>query len=477
MGKVIREDLTYLGIDYQFKLLNQILTDKKFANSILEILNPNYFKDQYLRIIAGTIIDAKQNSEVILDFPSLEYRLLEQLNNELQQRAAINTLRKIQETSLNDTFNVQLTAMKFCKQQELKKSIVEINKIIEKGDVDGYEECARILRKALEHGEEKDDGLGVFDNIDDVLLDDFRKPIPTGIEGLDEIMDGGLSKGELAVILAPFGVGKTTMITKIANTAMNYGYNVLQIFFEDNQKVIQRKHLSCWSGHKLNDLSLHKDELLEIVESKKKEKGVLKLKKFSSDGTTIPIIRNYIRKLIANGFRPDLVLVDYIDCVEPSKKFDDVNVGEGSVMRQFESLLSEFDMAGWTAIQGNRSSIKADVVEADQMGGSIKKAQIAHFVVSIAKTLDQKEAGTATMAILKSRFGESGLVFTDIRFDNARIQIDMGDNTGGRTYSEHKDDKGKKQQVLVNGLLNDIQKNKNQILTPFLKSIGVDDEQ
>lgn len=165
------------------------------------------------------------------------------------------------------------------------------------------------------------------------------------------------------------------------------------------------------------------------------------MKKFSSDGTTIPIIRNYIRKLIAQGFKPDIVLLDYIDCVEPSKKFTDANVGEGSVMRQYESLLSEFDIAGWTAVQGNRSSIKADVVEADQIGGSIKKGQIGHFIVSIAKTLDQKEAGTATMAILKSRFGKDGLVFQDIRFDNARIQIDMGDSKGARTYSEQKEDK------------------------------------
>ena len=74
--------------------------------------------------------------------------------------------------------------------------------------------------------------MDIFDNIKEVLVDDFRKPIRTGINGLDEYMDGGLSKGELAVILAPFGVGKTTMITKLANTAMNDGYRVLQIFLK-----------------------------------------------------------------------------------------------------------------------------------------------------------------------------------------------------------------------------------------------------
>jgi hypothetical protein len=84
-------------------------------------------------------------------------------------------------------------------------------------------------------------------------------------------------------------------------------------------------------------------------------------------------------------------VLDYIDCVEPSRTFSDVNVGEGSVMRQFETLLHELDIAGWTAVQGNRSSISASVVEANKWVVLIKKGQIGHFVVSIAKTLDQKK--------------------------------------------------------------------------------------
>jgi ABC-type uncharacterized transport system ATPase subunit len=63
-----------------------------------------------------------------------------------------------------------------------------------------------------------------------------------------------VSKGELAVILAPFGVGKTTMMTKIGNTAVSDG-KMLQIFSRIT-KVIQRKHLACWSGYDLNSLSL-----------------------------------------------------------------------------------------------------------------------------------------------------------------------------------------------------------------------------
>jgi replicative DNA helicase len=457
MAKINRDNFGYLGGDYQIRLIAQLLTDKQFGNSIIDILNPNYFEDEYLRIVVASIKNAKTTDDIIPDMGSLEFRLLEEVKEDLQRKYILSQLRKIKEADLNDTLKIQDMAMKFCKQQELKKAVAEITKIINLGDIERHEDCAKILRQALEHGDAKDDGMKVFDDIEHVLEEDFRKPIPTGIKGLDEIMDGGLSKGELAVILAPFGVGKTTMVTKMANTAVTDGYKVLQIFFEDNPKVIQRKHLSCWSKYDLNSLSIHKEEIMEMVQKmlKNSNGGELRLKKFSSDGTTIPIIRQYIRRLMASGFKPDIVLLDYIDCVEPSRKFDDVNVGEGSVMRQFEAMLAELDIAGWTAIQGNRSSIKADVVEADQMGGSIKKAQIAHFVVSIAKTLDQKDKGTATMAILKSRFGKSGVIFEDIIFDNATIQIDMGKSDKGHNRTEYKRVVEVKNQDRINQVLSE----------------------
>jgi replicative DNA helicase len=466
MAKIEKDTLEFLGFDYQYKLLAQLLTDKRFANSIIDIIDANYFKDEHLKIITAAIKDAKEEYDIIPDYSSIEFRLLEKITNPQTRKFILGQLKRIRETSLNDSYKVQEVAMKFCKTQELKKSIKQIAAIIDNGDTDEYEKCESILRKALEHGDNKDDGMNVLDDLESVLDEDFRKPIPTGIKGLDEIMDGGLSKGELAVILAPFGVGKTTMMTKICNTAMNEGHKVLQIFFEDMPRVIQRKHLACWSGHDLNSLVLHKDDLIDMAKnmtaSSKNGTGEIKLKKFSSDGTTIPMIRQYIRQQIASGFRPDLITLDYIDCVTPSKKFDDVNAGEGAVMRQFEAMLAELDLAGWTAVQGNRSSISAEVVEANQMGGSIKKGQIGHFIVSIAKTLDQKDEGTATMAILKSRFGKDGMIFPNIVFDNARIQIEMGDaEPNGQNRTQYKKGVEDQAQNRVNAVMQARQTTKN----------------
>ena len=426
----------YLGLHFQQRLIRQFLVDRKFAERIIEMVNPNYFEDESLRVIAATIKNAYEKYEVIPDIDSLKMRVVGDVENEVKKKFLTGQIDRVANAEENDCKYVQDTAMQFCKQQELNKALRLCEKIIDKGDINDYEKCADIMRKALEAGDMTDGDRDVLEGLADVLSEDYRKPIPTGIDGLDDIMDGGLSRGELALILAPFGVGKTTFITKLANSGKKHDANVLQIFFEDNEKVIQRKHLSCWTGIPLNDLVLpeHRPRLDDEIEYQRVNGGRIIMKKFPSAGTTMTKIRQYVKRKISQGFRPDILLLDYIDCVQPSYAVSDANVGEGNVMREFETLLSDFDIAGWTATQGNRSSIGAEVVEADQMAGSIKKGMIGHFIVSVAKTLNQKEAGLATIAILKSRFGQDGIIYHDIKFDNSTIQIDITENNSGESF-------------------------------------------
>jgi hypothetical protein len=145
----------------------------------------------------------------------------------------------------------------------------------------------------------------------------------------------------------------------------------------------------------------------------------------SSDDATISKIKSKIRKLISEGFKPDMLVLDYVDCVSSDKSIDGEEwKGEGSVMRSLESMTTEFDMAIWTATQGSRDSISSEIVTSDQMGGSIKKAQIAHVIISIAKTLEQKEHNLATLSLLKSRIGQDGIIFQNCKFDNKMLIID-----------------------------------------------------
>jgi hypothetical protein len=112
-------------------------------------------------------------------------------------------------------------------------------------------------------------------------------------------------------------------------------------------------------------------------------------------------------------------------------------------MRAYEALCHELDVAGWTATQGNRSSISSDVVTTDQMGGSIKKAQVGHVIISVAKSLQQKEMKLATIAITKSRIGQDGIVFENCKFDNELMQIDTESSVTFLGLEEQKEERNR----------------------------------
>jgi replicative DNA helicase len=358
-------------------------------------------------------------------FDTLEQIAKSEISQELVLKIVLDTLKQIQNAPFDGSVFVQEKALKFCKQQELQKAMDKAQKIITQGDFESYDQVENMVREALQVGERETGVLDVFTGLDDVLNDDYRHPIPMGIAGLDRLLKGGLAKGEIGVILAPTGVGKTTLMTKIANSAFNIGYNVLQIFFEDNVKIIQRKHITLWTGIEPDNLSLMKEDVMEKVqEVQNSMPNRLILKKLPSDTMTMNQIKLQVRKMIADGIKIDMVTLDYIDCVVPDNLKTDEWKAEGSVMRHFEAMCHELNLAGWTATQGNRSSISSEVVTTDQMGGSIKKAQVGHVIISVAKTLQQKEMKLATMAITKSRLGQDGVVFENCKFDNELLIID-----------------------------------------------------
>ncbi len=439
-----KKNFGYLGNTFQIQLLNNIIIYKDFSNSIIEVIDPHYFDNQYFKIICQMIKEYYSKYEHTPTFDTLEQLTKSEISSPMAQKSVLDTLDQVKNVSDEGSIFVQEKSLKFCKQQELQKVMTKAQSIIDKGDFESYDKLEEMVRGALQVGEVDKGTTDVFFNIDEVLDDDYRHPIPIGVPGIDNLLKGGLAKGEIGVILAPTGVGKSTFTTKIANHAFNLGYNVLQIFFEDNPKIIQRKHFTLWTGIHPDDLSENRKEVTERVkEIQSTRKNKLIMKKLASDTVTMNQIKNQVRKMIAEGIKVDMIILDYIDCVVPDKMLGDEWKSEGSVMRGFEAMCHELDIAGWTATQGNRNSISSDVVTTDQMGGSIKKAQVGHVIITVAKSLQQKEMNLATIAITKSRIGKDGIVFENCKFDNGMLEIDTEQSMTFLGLEEQKEERNK----------------------------------
>ena len=431
----------YLGNTFQLQLLNQILLDKDFSHSIIDVIEPSHFENKYFKTLLQLVKEYYLKYECTPSYETLGQIVKSEFPQELMLKILNDTIKQIQDSSIEGAAFVQEKALKFCKQQELQKAISKSQKILDNGEFENYEKLEELFRTAIQIGEGGNKLEDVFNNLDDVLNEDFRHPVPLGIEGIDRLLKGGLAKGELGVILAPTGVGKTTILSKIANTAFNYGYNVLQIFFEDNPKVIQRKHFTMWTGVAPDELPLHREEVLEKARQVREEMpNKLFLKKLPSDQHTMNQIKNMVRKMVADGHKIDVIVLDYIDCVLPDRHLSDEWKSEGSVMRGYEAMCHELGVVGWTATQGNRSSISSEVVTTDQMGGSIKKAQVGHVIISVAKTLQQKEMNLATIAITKSRVGKDGVIFENCKFNNELLEIDTESSVTFLGFEEKKEE-------------------------------------
>jgi replicative DNA helicase len=416
----------YLGFSFQQSLIKAIIEDKKYGETIIDVLESKFFDNNSFRFIMENTRELYKNYNKIPDYNTLAQKIMAEGGNKDSSKIHVDTLEAIKNNESQIEY-VKDTALNFCKQQNLKRELKNVQSIIESGEFEAYNKIEEIIQKALQVGLSNDEATDVFHDIDGALEKDFRHPLPTGIVGIDNLLKGGLGIGELGVVLAPTGTGKTTLLTKFANTAYNLGYNVVQIFFEDNPGNIKRKHYTIWTDIAPDQQPEFKDEVkTKVEEAQAKSKGSLKLLKLASDNVTVSEIKNKIRKMNSEiGKKVDLLVLDYVDCISSDKSTNGEEwKGEGSVMRSLESMTGEFEMAIWTATQGNRESISSEVVTGDQMGGSIKKAQIAHVILSIGKTLEQKEHNLATLTLLKSRIGKDGVVFQNCKFNNEYLVID-----------------------------------------------------
>ena len=222
----------------------------------------------------------------------------------------------------------------------------------------------------------------------------------------------------------------TSLTTAIASNAAQQGFKALQIVFEDRIKQIQRKHIGRLTGIEAKDLSKPDKidivrETLENMDDIDKIKENLRIVKFPSGEKTARQIGNFIKKLINSGFKPDLVIVDYFECLAHESDRSTTNdwEREGKTMRKFESMAGELDVAMWIPSQGTKDSVNAEVVTMEKAGGSFKKMQIAHIIMSIARTIEDINDNKATIAILKNRAGKSGAIFHDVNFNNGTCRI------------------------------------------------------
>ena len=439
MGKLQKDNLGYLGVDFQFKLIKIFIEEPDYFVDFSSIINQNAFTETYLKTVVGVIKEYYKQYDSVPKYDMLLTKLREKAVTDDDIQYYEETVEKIRRSSIEGLEEVGNIAERFFKQQEMIKGANKLKEIAGSGDLDRYDECVQIIENINAIRRRDADISSPFENMEGDLSKEDIVSIPTGVDRLDEALGGGLDKGKIGIIIGSMGFGKTSMTTCFAANAAttrceanNYeGYKVLQIVFEDSHRDIHRKYFSKVSQVETRNINKDKnttDKVREILNNSPDKETLnnnVRIVRFPSGEKSASEIREFIKKQIREGFKPDLVIIDYFGCVapEPGTSKSDITERESATMRKFENMAPELDIAIWIPVQGNRDSITAELVTNDKIGGSIAKNQIAQVVLSITRSVDDIKDNIATITLLKNRSGLGGLTLSGIIFNNGTCTI------------------------------------------------------
>ena len=441
-GKTLNKDnLGFLGVDFQYKLIKSFIEEPGFFKELYPIVNQNVFSEALMRTVVGSLKDYFKEWDSAPSYDTLKIILNSRAKTQIDLDETESFVGHLKTLSTDGIETVKEQAIRFFRQQNLIRVSKEILNIAQGGDIEKYDECQKLFDEAALIGEEDDCGFSPFDIEDEATSPTFKVSIPTGISKLDNALTGGLDKGKMGLLIGSAGFGKSTFSTCIAAHASTCrceandyeGFKVLQIYFEDDNVDIARKHFSKITQTEARLLTKDptiteqiKEQLRNYPDREMMNRN-LRLKRFNTGTKKASDIEKFIKKLRQNGFSPDLVVIDYFECLLPEKtgySSDSEWSREAATMRKLENMAKDLNIAIWIPTQGNKGSITSpDVVTMDQAGGSIRKVQICQVVISIARSLDDIDKNKATLAVLKNRSGKSGEIFEGIRFNNGTSTI------------------------------------------------------
>ena len=398
-----KSTLSQFGHVFQAKIISSLLSDKKFIQTICDILEPEYFDSDANKWLSKEIRDYFFEYKTSPTLEVMKVKIDDMENDVLQVSVVENLKESWRNVNSTDLPFVQEQTLEFCRNQVMKNAIMDSVDLIEVGQ---YDQIKKLVDEAMKAGSDRDLGHDYIDGIEERLTKSTRDTVKTGWDPIDEVMDGGLGAGELGVVVAPAGIGKTWCLQSMGASAVKRGLNVVHYTLELNQNYVGLRYDTVFSGVTTADIKYYQDDVKKKIDQLK---GTLLIKYFPTKSATVQTLAAHLSQIEIQGTKPDLVLVDYADILKGMGS-EKRHVLE-NIYEDLRGLAGEIECPIWTASQANRSSLEEDVIDATKVAEAYSKVMIADFVVSVSRKVEDKIANTSRFHVIKNRFGIDGITF------------------------------------------------------------------
>ena len=394
------------GNAFQVKVISCLLTDKKFLISIHDVLSDEYFSNQAQKWIIKEILKYFDKFHTT---PSMEVLKVElkKIDNEVLQISIKEQLREAYKSSDEDLAYVEEEFSNFCKNQQLKKALLTSVDFLNLGD---YDAIRSLIDNALKSGQDKNVGHEYNKDVESRYRDDHRVIVPTPWGVFNDILQGGIGNGDFGLIFGNPGGGKSWTLIALGGYAVSVGYNVIHYTLELGEDYVGRRYDAFFTQIPVNRIaeSPHRFQVEQAVSNLK---GQLIIKEYSPGKASISTIESHIKKCIDQEFKPDLIIIDYVDLLrskrtnrERKDEIDDIYIST-------KGLARELNLPIWSVSQVNRAGAKDDIIEGDKAAGSYDKIMITDVAISLSRKRQDKVNGTGRFHIMKNRYGIDGMTF------------------------------------------------------------------
>ena len=400
------DTLSKYGQGFQSKVIGSFLTDDKFLSQIEDIATPKFFESEANKWIVSETLDYYNQYRKAPSMDVFKVKITN-IDNEVLKTTVIEQLRHV----YTQVGNVDLEYIKdeftdFCKNQNLKQVILSSVDLLQTGQ---YDKIKELVDKAMKVGGDADLGTDYIQDFDERTEEIDRFTVPTQWNALNELMQGGLGPGELGVVVAPSGVGKTWILCALGAEAVRRGLSVVHYTLELQENYVGSRYDTLFTHIPSSEQQDNKETIKNKISSLT---GKLQIKYFPPKGISVKKVEQHIDKMISIGNKPDLIIVDYADLLlSYSNKVDSTYAEQGGVYIDLRGLSGELGIPVWTASQTNRTAIDSEVIEADKIADSYAKVMNADFIMSWSRKSKDKLNNTARAHVMKNRFGMDGITF------------------------------------------------------------------
>ena len=415
------------GKSFQEKIFQCLLSDHAWSTQMIEVMSSSFFDVRYLSYLSEKYFSYFSKYKC---FPTLGL-LVTIIKDDLTvgtdmilRDQIVEYLHRIRSNpDMGDLQFVKDKTLDFCKRQAFKEALEHAVELI---STDKFESVVDLMKQAVAVGMPNSTGHDFFEDLEARFVHQKRQTCPTGIDRLDQkdILGGGLGRGEIGVITANTGIGKSHFLVCLGANAMRVGKNVVHYTFELSETAVGIRYDSNLCGIPSNDVRERKDEVLEKYQDS--DLGRLIIKEYPTGSASVNTIRSHIEKLTLKGFIPSVIIIDYADIMRSSKSYDSLRHELKLIYEELRNLAMDMSIPIWTASQANRDSAKADIVGLENMAEAYGKAMVADVVISMTRKALEKSTGAGRLYIAKNRAGRDGLVFP-IHINTATSRIELLD--------------------------------------------------